>query len=88
MSGHTPGPWKWSGSFLWNEPEDRGVLNHGAVAWKVRPENRRLIAAAPELLAALKRRRANCVCPDLPIGNAVCGDCKADALLIAKAESK
>jgi hypothetical protein len=47
-----------------------------------------LIAAAPELLAALKARRANCVCPDLPIGVAVCEDCKSDAVLIAKAEGR
>jgi hypothetical protein len=61
-------------------PEDKAIA--------IQEANARLIATAPELLAALKARRANCVCPDLPIGVAVCEDCKSDAVLIAKAEGR
>jgi len=53
MSGHTPGPWlhdvMYDGSFMIREPH---VLDH-AIANVDNVWNARLIAAAPDLLAAL-----------------------------------
>lgn len=50
---HTPGPWEWTGLFI--EHDGRAIaqlLPHGQ---KPNEANARLIAAAPELLEALKR---------------------------------
>ena len=67
MSGHTPGPWRilpnYPGDGRWNISTDNGVVEKVIVApddgWNSsytefteREANARLIAAAPELLAA------------------------------------
>ena len=50
----TPGPWRWSETFLWNEAEDVGVLTHGeAVDWLVRPGDAAFIAASRHVVPAL-----------------------------------
>lgn len=59
---HTPGPWTWGEKFegLYGSGRDNIVLNHGAYdgMWleygKRQDANARLIAAAPDLLAALE----------------------------------
>jgi len=57
MSQHTPGPWTWEPpNGIPADGYDARVLgaeNGYTVGW-VRPHNARLIAAAPELLAALE----------------------------------
>jgi len=58
---HTPGPWKWThGQYKSGEwvssldaASDDGVLFHCAF-WPIRDANARLIAAAPQLLEALR----------------------------------
>ena len=49
MSGHTPGPWEWDGKFTVSIPHVKGLT-----AFRTNPEDARLIAAAPELLEALR----------------------------------
>jgi hypothetical protein len=59
---HTPGPWIWGDDFcgLYGAGPDNEVLNHASYEgmWlgynKHREANARLIAAAPDLLAALQ----------------------------------
>lgn len=46
---HTPGPWEWDGKFTVCITADDGTT-----CFRTRREDARLIAAAPELLAALK----------------------------------
>lgn len=62
QSKHTPGPWTWElacmergyvDMSLANEGLPQGVIYHSAV-WTPSAKDRALIAAAPELLAALK----------------------------------
>lgn len=62
MAEHTPGPWEWEkpyqysdGSTSWAlSSNGRLVLRHAASTWTVSDANARLIAAAPELLKALR----------------------------------
>lgn len=63
MSGHTPGPWVKDGCVVLSNDEDRGM--RFAIAERVRGRNHddqeanaRLIAAAPELLEAVKTMAA------------------------------
>lgn len=63
---HTPGPWKLGGIFnpgteherywVWG-PTPPGKQSGDVVCRDAQPENARLIAAAPDLLKALKRIR-------------------------------
>lgn len=66
MAAHTPGPWHWkrvplpgvgSGPFdiadLLEDCAERPVLRHYAQTWHIQPEDKAVIAAAPELLEAL-----------------------------------
>lgn len=46
---HTPGPWSWDGKFTVGIPH-----KDGDTFFRTNPEDAALIAAAPELLAALK----------------------------------
>lgn len=82
MGGHTPGPWVVSGLYgapegnflIWTKAEDHAVahifpITHGGKdAESERLANARLIAAAPELLAALENAR-NWVAGDSKAGN-------------------
>jgi hypothetical protein len=59
MSAHTPGPWQANGSHIYTADSERALLaqvfNPGSKASDYPlVENARLIAAAPELLEALK----------------------------------
>jgi hypothetical protein len=57
MSGHTPGPWRIEDHDEQGELYENGVrieANEGPVAFDVIDCSAHLIAAAPELLAALK----------------------------------
>ncbi len=59
MSKHTPGPWQANGSHIYTADPERAllaqVINPGSKASDYPlVENARLIAAAPELLEALK----------------------------------
>jgi len=63
MSKHTPGPWTFGhwGDDFWVSPDSSGLTQKVArVTWGMGEEreegreNARLVAAAPELLAALK----------------------------------
>jgi hypothetical protein len=47
---HTPGPWRWDGKFTVTIPHPKGDC-----PFRVEPEDARLIAATPDLLAALRR---------------------------------
>lgn len=51
---HTPGPWRTTGSLISNESRVLVASLSGASDDDVEAANARLIAAAPELLAALK----------------------------------
>jgi len=54
MSRHTPGPWVAKGNNIWAGDECIGdVWSHDG-QWSTRDANARLIAAAPEMLEALK----------------------------------
>ena len=55
MSGHTPGPWIWDKYYdgLYGLGPDNKVLTYVAYGSR-RETNARLIAAAPDLLAALR----------------------------------
>lgn len=58
MTKHTPGPWHWIAGDesthreLMIEPGENSILYHGS-DWPMKEANARLIAAAPELLAAV-----------------------------------
>jgi hypothetical protein len=58
MTKHTPGPWIISGSSIWNSDTHRAIYASGRKPVNERDEegqaNARLIAAAPEMLAALE----------------------------------
>jgi hypothetical protein len=65
MSEHTPGPWKWSGRELEQEAGEYKEVIHtevscgsycygGCVDMTISDADKRLIEAAPDLLAALK----------------------------------
>lgn len=73
MSKHTPGPWTWGESYngLYGSGKDNEVLRFAPyegmyLDWgsKSRDANARLIAAAPELLEALKLARSIIGHPD------------------------
>ena len=55
-AGHTPGPWRASddGRVFWAEPTGPNTARHTTLARECSNANARLIAAAPELLAALE----------------------------------
>ena len=62
MSQHTPGPWKvvpYEKDSAWECIEARGA-HLACVSKAENPANARLIAAAPELLAALEQMAAEC----------------------------
>lgn len=62
MSDHTPGPWTIGGTFMPYSDDPRenvwgphpGMASGMVVCTEVRPADARLIAAAPDLLEALK----------------------------------
>lgn len=71
MSKHTPGPWEWNTARTrMNDDRGRPVLMDGEGIWDLcapvmhgdarADANARLIAAAPELLAALQKAVADC----------------------------
>lgn len=91
MSAHTPGPWKLSG---WTAPDDYGWSikipdaphRIEISAWSESSEaDARLIAAAPELLSALRRALSRCHNCDT---GGTCSECESDLAAIAKAEGK
>lgn len=55
---HTPGPWEWrNGRLFRSYPETFASVNIFVIhddRWMPRPDDARLIAAAPDLLAALE----------------------------------
>lgn len=66
MTAHTPGPWNWFCSSLWNDDLEVSVLGVAGLSlsqavvdggedgeWVPSEADKRLIAAAPDLLAAL-----------------------------------
>lgn len=95
--GHTPGPW----TIAWEDDDgdlfDNGVridAPEGPVAFNVIDCSAALIAAAPELLAALKLLRDpdgdgewTCYCDDPHFEGGMCENCVATAA-IAKAEGE
>ena len=56
MSGHTKSPWKWNGHWLSGQGDSGIILWYTANDDGVHatPEDRNLIAAAPDLLGALE----------------------------------
>lgn len=92
MSKHTPGPWKASGfadvglthpgaSFriIWSPSESMDVAYAAPTA---SPADEALLAAAPELLAALERimrRAADCVCSECEQAHAAIKKAKGEA---------
>ena len=79
---HTPGPWQQDGQYIAAQGVDEYIVTcHGADG----SANARLIAAAPELLAALRKIVA--ACEAVTIGTDAVADPLAIALsAIAKAE--
>jgi len=71
MTAHTPGPWKRDENFWLVGPNNHYVVRVGASS----PADARLIAAAPDLLAALR------VVAGIPIENFGKGDRPADILM-------
>ena len=70
VAGHTPGPWttqEWGDAaiqIIGPSDEEIADLDGDPEGWEVRAANARLIAAAPELLAALElARRWMCEVP-------------------------
>jgi len=64
---HTPGPWKVGESQTFAAVWGKGAYEHIASCGNLTPEteaNARLIAAAPEMLALLKRVPGNGAAPD------------------------
>lgn len=75
MSAHTPGPWSWSGAFSARDGSSTesllgaggyGVLSCDGLGNSPREADARLIAAAPELLAALIAMRTMMDCGAQP----------------------
>lgn len=87
MNGHTPGPWSIQGRYVHALKEKFvaelpcGGVRHG----KVDEANALLIAAAPDLLAALKHEQMCGLCHE--DGCLECDACMTNAA-IAKAEGK
>ena len=52
MSKHTPGPWWIAGTATIRAGQDAWIAS---IKWRNREANARLIAAAPEMLAALRK---------------------------------
>jgi hypothetical protein len=84
---HTPGPWQVmdSKTLLHIERQEDGV--HVCSMPKIRMADAQLIAAAPDLLAALKRYGASCMVNDVAKRCGACVGCTAYAA-ITKAEGK
>ena len=99
-ASHTPGPWTSSNTFfkiIGTELYGSKVFaDHQMVAtaqdptsWEVSIANGYLIAAAPELLQALKRKIADCAfCQGKVEVMSDCIGCKQAKAAIAKAEGK
>ena len=90
MSGHTPGPWKWfdypDGRKLLCA-QNRAVIHCPDASITCDSDDARLIAAAPDLLAALKAMMDGAYGnPSFPDENALVEEEAAKA--IAKAEGK
>ena len=87
---HTPEPWKVVGSEVWG-PRRRITMGKGAYDEKdraIRNANARLIAAAPDLLKALKRLN-NAVGSGFPSDSKLIEELRSDASrAIAKAEGR
>lgn len=84
---HTPGPWKWVKKRLESQHKSYRTGND-PVVMEIDPSSLSdadiaLIAAAPEMLGALKALRARCNCSDLK-----CPDCDLANMVIAKAEGR
>ena len=104
MSGHTPGPWRTTGyGFIESVAADlppqsvrpiaipvpvAKVVDHRQVSAETKAANARLIAAAPELLAALKAAQCGCAISERLSGHRI--DCwwPQAAEAIAKAEGR
>ena len=73
---HTPGPWGYvyDGSSIWSvgrddDPQEARIAavqkcSKGEYGWQEAGANAALIAAAPDLLAALKELKARCIILD------------------------
>lgn len=86
---HTPGPWRWTAV----EGGWDGVESNDGLICKLalnEPENARLIAAAPELLVALKEMqvRSHQAHSHGEFPARTCGLCTRSLAAIAKAEGK
>lgn len=51
---HTPGPWEWRGNHL-VALDARLTLLRDVIFWNIKPEDKVLIAAAPDLYKALEQ---------------------------------
>jgi hypothetical protein len=89
MTAHSPGPWRWTGGAL-RAPDSSPVLDINlpaeAAHFVVRDADARLIAAAPELLAALRERVD--ACTDCVSVELRCPECQADRALIRRIEGE
>ena len=93
-AAHTPGPWRWfvSDSIDTSQPHIKTIVGANGQGFALTvglymqedAANAHLIAAAPDLLAALKAVIAN-HCPN---DRVFCGSCSAARDIIAKAEGR
>jgi hypothetical protein len=60
MSKHTPGPWRYSEAYGYIDSVNDTIVDLGDVRTETERANARLIAAAPELLAACKFLLTQC----------------------------
>lgn len=86
MADFTPGPWTLigkGGTAIWADAEIIATVNGSRAFHSIARANAQVMAAAPELLAALKTAQANCCCQ---FGD--CRSCIQAEAAIAKAEGK
>ncbi len=91
MNSHTPGPWRRVGSTVQAGATDEGthvMVSDSYFGHGDREEteaNARLIAAAPDLLEALRAQRCSQCMPSEP-DDIVCDGCRMRRAALAKAE--
>lgn len=85
MSKHTPGPWIAKGDNVYEENEPGRIAKTCGGTDEQAAANARLIAAAPDLLEALKLQKCF-QCDESEPDDEVCDACRAKRAAIAKAE--